>query len=164
MYIAAEYLLAADEYARALKVTRSYRRWILLALACAFAAGGAVSIIRGYPQPGGFFLALVPFYLFAAPLEIKWYRARFERRTNRVPVTAVFTETTFTTRSVLWTVELGWQACFKVVETPESFLIYATKRSVTIVPKRAFSPADLALLSDFLRTAIPATASMPVQS
>lgn len=155
MHIEGEYLLTADEYAGALKVTRAYRRWATLALAGAFGLVGITLIASGNPQPGGFCLALVPVYLAAPALEIRWFRNRFERRTDRLPTMAVFTDTTFATHSATQTVKVAWQSCLKTVETPESFLIFASKRNVAVVPKRAFSPPDLAALSDFLRDAVP---------
>jgi hypothetical protein len=156
MHIEGHYLLTGDEYAGALKVTRAYRRWATLALAGAFGLTGVTLLASGNPQPGGFCLVLVPVYLAAPSLEIRWARRKFGRRTDRLPTMAVFTDTTFATRSAMQTVKVAWQACLKTVETPESFLIYASKRNVAVVPKRAFSPPDLAVLSDFLRGAIPA--------
>ena len=62
----------------------------------------------------------------------------------------------FATVSARQTVKVAWQSCLKTVETPEYFLIYASKRNVAVVPKRAFPPEDLVALSEFLRDAIPA--------
>lgn len=155
MHIEGEYVLAADEYANALKVTRAYRRWISLGLAVVFAVLGVTLIVRKNPQPGGFFLVLVPVYLVMVPWEIRAARAKFARRTDGLPMTVVFTDTAFTTRTADQTVEVAWRACLKAVDTPESFLIYATKSNVAVVPKRAFSPSDLALVSDFLHATIP---------
>lgn len=157
MHIEGHYQLTGDEYADALKITRAYRRWTTLALAGAFGLTGITLIATGNPQPGGFALALVPVYLAAPSFEIRWGRHKFERRTDRLPTTAVFTETTFATRSPTRTVEITWQSCLKAVETPESFLIFATKRNVAAVPRRAFSPSDQAVLSEFLRVAIAGT-------
>lgn len=157
MHIEGEYLLTGDEYAGALKITRAYRRWATLALAGVFGLNGIAMTVSGNPQPGVFCLVLVPVYLAAPALENKWLTSRFERRTDRLPMLAVFTDTTFATRSAMQTVQIAWQACLKTVETPELFLIYASKRNIAVVPKRAFSPADLAALSDFLRDAVPAT-------
>ena len=155
MHIEGEYLLTGDEYAGALKITRAYRRWATLALAGAFGLTGTTLIASGNPQPGGFFLVLAPVYLAAPSLEIRWLRNRFERRTDRLPMTAVFTDTTFATLSATHTVKVAWQSCLKTVETPDSFLIYASKRNIAVVPKRVFPPEDLASLSEFPRDAIP---------
>jgi hypothetical protein len=81
----------------------------------------------------------------------------FARRTDGLATTAVFTDAAFATRTPTQTVEIAWQACLETVETPEFFLIYASNRTIAVVPKRAFSPADLAALSDFLRDVVPAT-------
>ena len=161
MYVQGEYLLTADEYARALQVIRSYRRWVFLGLTGVCTIGGIAMIISGNPQPGGFMLAMALAYVFGAPLEIMWLRAKYERRTNRVPVVAVFTDATFATRSALRTVEEAWPAFVQAVETPEFFLIYVARRRAVIVPKRAFSPADTVQVSDFLRATMPTNASAP---
>jgi hypothetical protein len=157
MHIEGEYVLAADEYANALKVTRAHRRWISLALAGIFAVLGVVLVVEGNPEPGGFFLVLAPVYLLMVPWEIKAARNKFARRTDGLATTAVFTDAAFATRTPTQTVEIAWQACLETVETPEFFLIYASNRTIAVVPKRAFSPADLAALSDFLRDVVPAT-------
>jgi hypothetical protein len=163
MHIEGEYLLTGDEYAGALKVTRAHRRWILWGLAGAFGIGCITTAISSNPQPAVFFGALVPVYIAAPWLERGLLRRKFERRDDRLPMTAVFTDTTFATVSARQTVKVAWQSCLKTVETPESFLIYASKRNIAVVPKRAFPPEDLAALSEFLRDAIPtATTHMPI--
>jgi hypothetical protein len=53
----------------------------------------------------------------------------------------------FTSESSLRQYRLAWASLARAVETPHAVLIYTTPRSVLIVPKRAFTDADVRVLS-----------------
>jgi YcxB-like protein len=56
----------------------------------------------------------------------------------------------FTSESSLRQHRLAWASLARTLETPEAFLVYTTPRTVLIVPKRAFSDAEVTTLSRLL--------------
>jgi YcxB-like protein len=63
----------------------------------------------------------------------------------------------FTSESSLRQHRLAWASLARALETPKAFLVYTTPRTVLIVPKRAFSDADVPTLSRLLLERITPT-------
>jgi hypothetical protein len=60
----------------------------------------------------------------------------------------------FTWESSLRQHRLAWASLARALETPTAFLVYPSPQTVLIVPKRAFTDADVAVLSRLLRERI----------
>jgi hypothetical protein len=60
----------------------------------------------------------------------------------------------FTWESSLRQHRLAWASLARALETPTAFLVYTAPQAVLIVPKRAFTDADVAALSRLLRERI----------
>lgn len=60
----------------------------------------------------------------------------------------------FSASSSLRQHRLAWSALARWVETPEAFAIYPTPRTLLVVPKRAFNAADVARVSQLLRSRV----------
>lgn len=66
------------------------------------------------------------------------------------PTTYRFDDFGFSSESKLRQHRLAWAALARTVETPEAFLIYTTPQTLLIIPKRAFSDADVMALRSLL--------------
>ncbi len=65
----------------------------------------------------------------------------------------------FSASSSLRQHRLAWAALARYVEAPDSFVMYTTPRTLLVVPKRAFSAAQLTELSRLLRARVPGQAA-----
>jgi hypothetical protein len=167
VFIHVDYRLEPGEFARGM--TAAFRRglWIcvsyvvfaLLLLAVMY-GGHFVDLAVSPPalKTSGPVAAVGVYFLIQLCLR----RPRLERsfRARRVDrVVATFTESGVSWRS--WTQngehssEVAWSGFARMRETPEFFLLYSGKRTVTVVPKRAFDAQGVELFSRFARDRFP---------
>jgi hypothetical protein len=111
---------------------------------------------HGQPQ----FLAwsvvlVVALYLVLSP----WLRRLVLKRQYR-KVKVKGTSVTFTEVGARWNFRLesgecdhfnGWSCYVKIVETPEFFLLFLTRKRAVVVPRSAFSPEQADLFSRFAK-------------
>jgi hypothetical protein len=90
-----------------------------------------------------FFIALTAFFQRAG--RRAWIAQALANVGGRT--TFRFDDYGFTSESGLRQHRLAWASLARAVETPHAFLIYTTPQTVLIVPKRAFTDADVAALS-----------------
>jgi YcxB-like protein len=79
------------------------------------------------------------------------------------PTSFRFDDFGFSSESKLRQHRLAWTALARATETPESFLIYTSPQTLLIVPKRAFSAADVTALQSLLPERIPPKPDAPAR-
>jgi len=77
------------------------------------------------------------------------------------PTRFSFDDFGFSASSSLRQHRLAWTSLARYVETPEAFAIYTTPRTLLIVPKRAFGPAQALQVSELLKTRVPVRPGSP---
>lgn len=161
MFIRVDYKLEADEFARgALAAFRRRTRTSQLMgvicgvlLAAVYAASAAMHLSPPSLGPS-ILVSAAALYLVLLP-RIRGVVLRRRHRQRRVEnVSVILTEEGVTShvlaqgrdhRSVR-----GWASYVEIRETPEFFLLYPTRKRVSVVPKRAFTPDEADLFSRFV--------------
>ena len=100
--------------------------------------------------PMGFVVTLVMF--IQRGVRRGWIKQAFSNIGG--PTTFRFDDYGFSSESSLRQHRLAWAGLARALETPQAFLIYTTPRTVLIVPKRAFTAAEVATLGPMLRERI----------
>ena len=148
MHITAAYQLSPAEARRGLsRINRRQRR--SGALAGTFALLSALNFAEHIAALGVFCIFACAFYGF-----LSLFSSRMAVRKNASRLcgmrTVTFTEEFLAAETDLSKSKVKWAALFKAEETPEFFLLYVTKRSAVILPKRAFTVEQNAELGVFL--------------
>ncbi|MEZ0094415.1 YcxB family protein [Streptacidiphilus sp. EB129] len=149
MNLALSYELSMDEFRRAvLAMTRRPRRVLWTATAVTFVVG-ALLLALDATILGSVFLAGAVFYVFLLTVRTG---ANVRKQAARVcrPTRVTLTETHCTFENDLERGEITWAAIVRAEETSACFLLYRAPRMANIVPKRAFTPDQLAAFSAFL--------------
>ncbi|WP_159039727.1 YcxB family protein [Streptomyces sp. TP-A0356] len=157
MNVTTTYDQNVDESYRGVKAGLRARRRLWWSCSAVVLVGGIAELTLGQIPFG---TAAVTFgVLFPLQFTVRAKRS-IAKALRRVPgpMEVDFSEDKAVLRKPGSTSEVAWHRFVKLAETPEFFLLYVTKRIVVPVPKRAFTPAEVAELSAFL-SAMPNYAS-----
>jgi hypothetical protein len=109
-----------------------------------FAAGAAIGVFFS-AWIGVVCLALGALVMLMAWLRSKlWRRAFRKMRKYEGEVSFAFADDELTTRTVEGSAAIGWDFYRWFLDTPDYLLLYADKRSFTVIPKKALSDRDSA--------------------
>lgn len=152
MLVTVDFELTHPELRRGLaKILRKRRVWLAVQMLCFIALG--VSFLRtDRPVLGGLLLALAWFYLLTVVTTPYLMASRtFDKLC--VPTEMTFTDETYAVVTSMASAEINWRRLVRTEEHAEFFLLYFTRKTAVIVPRRAFSVEDAAVFRAFLAAA-----------
>jgi hypothetical protein len=142
MQITVTYELSLQELQRSQRQKSSMSRRVLipgLALLC-----GALGILAGTRDPVMDFFAAYCFFIFVLALIAPgWWIAKTGAK-QCVLTEATFTPETFGARTAFGSSVYRWEFLDRTGEGKDFFFLYVTRYAVVAVPKRAFTPEQLA--------------------
>jgi hypothetical protein len=150
MKIGVSFQLRFEEYRLAMRLLSRGRVSLWYAVAGFVVLGtGLLAVGHGTQGIGAAFLAVAGVYAVLLTFGADaWSKRRFATRCE--PTEILFEEGHFAVATEHTRVEVRWPGVTDVLETPELFLLYRSKRVAVIVPTRAFDADQLGAFRAFL--------------
>ena len=150
-----------NEHARAIQAIARHmpgRKWINIFLYSGYTLIIALLLYRPQVSPPFVVFVLFGFLMFLLAYAVwlePWLRAREVSREDtsvNQDIRHIVADDALRIRTHSVTTDMKWELFKQVVETPEFFLFYVSRRSAVFTPKRAIPPEDLDPLRTSLRS------------